>query len=67
MDGIREVYIDADGVVREYSYTEPIPGNDVYLTIDYSFQQKCVEILKEEIENIKAAKDDIKNYLKGIM
>lgn len=62
VDGIREVYIDADGVVREYSYTEPIPGNDVYLTIDYTFQQKCVEILKEEIEKIKAEKDDIKNF-----
>lgn len=48
--------------MREYSYTDPIPGNDVYLTIDYTFQQKCVEILKEEIENIKAAKDDIKNF-----
>ena len=62
VDGIREVYIDKDGVVREYSYTEPITGNDVYLTIDYTFQQKCVEILKDEIENIKAAKDDIKNF-----
>ena len=62
VDGIREVYIDKDGVVREYSYTDPNPGNDVYLTIDYTFQQKCVEILKEEIENIKAAKDDIKNF-----
>lgn len=62
VDGIREVYIDKDGVVREYSYTEPIPGNDVYLTIDYSFQQKCVALLKEEIEAIKAAKDDIKNF-----
>lgn len=62
VDGIREVYIDSDGVVREYSYTEPIPGNDVYLTIDYTFQQKCVDILKEEIENIRAGKDDIKNF-----
>lgn len=62
VDGIREVYIDKNGVVREYSYTDPIPGNDVYLTIDYTFQQKCVEILREEIENIKAAKDDIKNF-----
>lgn len=62
VDGIREVYIDNSGVVREYSYTEPIPGNDVYLTIDYTFQQRCVELLHEEIENIKAAKDDVKNF-----
>ncbi len=62
IEGIREVYIDAGGNVREYSYTEPIPGNDVYLTIDYTFQQKCVQLLREEIENIKAAKDNVKNF-----
>lgn len=62
VDGIREVYIDNNGAVREYSYTEPIPGNDVYLTIDYTFQQRCVEFLREEIENIKASRDDVKNF-----
>ena len=62
VEGIRAVYLDSDNVLREYSYTEPMPGNDVYLTIDYAFQQKCVEILAEEIENIKAKKDDVKNF-----
>lgn len=62
IDGIREVYLDSDGEVREYSYTAPIPGNDVYLTIDYGFQQRCVNILEEGIANIKAQKDDIKNF-----
>ena len=62
VDGIKEVYLDSDGVLREYSYTAPIPGNDVYLTIDYGFQQKCVKILEEGIANIKAQKDDIKNF-----
>lgn len=62
VSGIREVYIDKEGVVKDYSYTEPVPGDDVYLTIDYSFQQKCVEILHDQIESIKAAKDNIKNF-----
>lgn len=62
IEGIREVYLDDNGVLREYSYKEPIPGNDVYLTIDYAFQQKCVQILEEGIAEIKAMKDDVKNF-----
>ena len=62
VEGIREVYLDSEGVLREYSYTAPIPGNDVYLTIDYGFQQKCVKILEEGINEIKSQKDDIKNF-----
>lgn len=61
-DGSKEIYLDADGVLREYSSTAAIPGNDVYLTIDYGLQKKCVEILKDGIENIKAQKDDKKNF-----
>lgn len=62
VEGLRKVYLDSDGVLREYSYTAPIPGNDVYLTIDYGFQQKCVKILEEGIAEIKAQKDDVKNF-----
>ena len=62
VEGVRQVYLDSDGILREYSYTAPIPGNDVYLTIDYGFQQKCVKILEEGIAEIKAQKDDIKNF-----
>ena len=62
VDGIKEVYLDDEGVVREYSYTSPVPGNDVYLTIDYAFQQKCVKILEEGIADIRAQKDNIKNF-----
>ena len=62
VEGIREVYLDDNGVLREYSYKAPIPGNDVYLTIDYAFQQKCVKILEEGIADIKSQKDDIKNF-----
>lgn len=61
-NGVRSVYLDQNGILREYSYTAPIPGNDVYLTIDYLFQQQCVEILAEEIQNIKAKKDNVKNF-----
>lgn len=61
-EGSRSVYLDSEGILKEYSSVAPIPGNDVYLTIDYGLQKKCVEILKNGIENIRAKKDDIKNF-----
>ena len=61
-EGSKKLYLDADGVLKEYSNTAAVPGNDVYLTIDYGLQKKCVEILQNGIENIKAQKDDKKNF-----
>ena len=61
-DGLREIYLDTSGEIREYSYTPPIPGSDVYLTIDYDLQEKCVNHLKNTIQSIAAAADGIKNF-----
>ena len=37
--GTRTVYQDIDtGIVRELSSTEPIPGHDIYLTIDVNLK-----------------------------
>lgn len=60
--GIREIYLDTAGEIREYSYTPPVPGNDVYLTIDYDLQSKCVEHLKNRIDTIASEADGIKNF-----
>lgn len=61
-NGERKIYLDTSGNIREYSYTPPVPGNDVYLTIDYRFQQNCVEYLADTIQTIASSADGIKNF-----
>lgn len=62
VNGTRVVYRDEDGIVRTQSYTPPVRGNDVYLTIDYSLQKECVSALEETITRIAAGKDDYTNF-----
>ncbi len=62
VNGVRTVYRDADGVIKTLSYTPPVAGNDVYLTIDYSLQSKTIQILEETIADIVSMKDDVKNF-----
>ncbi len=62
VNGTRVVYRDANGVVKTLSYTPPVPGNDVYLTIDYSLQSKTMNILEDSIADIIAMRDDVKNF-----
>lgn len=60
--GVRQMYLDVSGNVREYSYAPPVPGNDIYLTIDYDFQQKCVQHLEDTIISIKNSVDNVDNF-----
>ena len=61
-NGTRVVYRDKDGIIKTLSYTPPVAGNDVYLTIDYSLQSKTIQILEETIADIVSMKDDVKNF-----
>jgi len=48
------VEIDALGnTVRELSRIEPIPGNDVYLTIDIEFQKLAEELLIKSLSTVR--------------
>ncbi len=62
VNGTRVVYRDENGIVRTQSYTPPVRGNDVYLTIDYNLQKECVRALEETIANIAAGKDNYTNF-----
>ena len=62
VNGTRVVYRDQSGVIKTLSYTPPVAGNDVYLTIDYSLQSKTMQILEEAIADIVSMKDDVKNF-----
>ena len=53
-DGIKVVVEDQDGnVVREYMKTEPVAGQDVYLTIDIDLQIAAEDALAENISYIR--------------
>ena len=62
VNGTKVVYRDQSGVIKTLSYTPPVAGNDVYLTIDYSLQSKTMQILEETIADIVSMKDDVKNF-----
>ena len=61
-NGTRVVYRDENGIVRTESYTPPVRGNDVYLTIDYNLQKECVTILEETLAQIAAGKNGYNNF-----
>ena len=53
-DGIKVVVEDKDGnIVREYMKTEPVAGQDVYLTIDINLQIAAEEALAENVDYIQ--------------
>lgn len=50
--GYRKVYYDADAeIVRTAEIVEPVPGKDVYLTIDINYQQTAYDALVANIES----------------
>ncbi len=62
VNGTRVVYRDEKGVIRTQSYTPPIQGNDVYLTIDYNLQKACADSLQATLAKIAAGKNDTNNF-----
>ncbi len=62
VNGTKVVYRDKDGIIKTLSYTPPVAGSDVYLTVDYSLQSQTMQILEETIADIVAMKDDVKNF-----
>lgn len=63
--GAEQVFVDNVGKVIEVSSrTEPIAGNDVYLTIDHDLQVAAYNILEQNIAGILLAKiQNIKRYV----
>lgn len=61
-NGVRTIFRDDSGSLKTLSYTAPVEGDDVYLTIDYKFQEKCVEFLEETINDIKNSADGKTNF-----
>lgn len=62
--GSEQVFVDNVGKVIEVSErTEPVAGNDIYLTIDHDLQVACYNILEQNIAGILLAKiQNIKEY-----
>ncbi len=62
--GSEQVFVDNVGKVIEVSdRTEPVAGNDIYLTIDHDLQVACYNILEQNIAGILLAKiQNIKEY-----
>ena len=53
--GIRQVETNASGrVLRQVSYTPPVPGSDLYLSIDVKLEQAAVQALGEELGAVVA-------------
>ena len=53
VDGEAEIYSNLEGVTLRTKYTkEPIPGGQVYLTLDIGLQEVCEEALASHIEAI---------------
>ena len=53
--GIRQVETNASGrVLRQVSYTPPVPGSDLYLSIDVKLEQAAVQALDEELGAVVA-------------
>lgn len=62
-DGIKTLSRNInEGTVEIESYIAPRSGDDVFLTIDYPFQQKCASILTDTIKDIAAAKNGTNNF-----
>lgn len=61
--GKKTVYVDRNGrELREISSIPPLPGNDIYLTIDLELQKVALESLKKNIELIASQKNNTNNH-----
>lgn len=54
--GVKSVTVDANGTKTEKYVKEPIPGNDIVLTIDYNSQKTAQDALRDTI--VKMSKDE---------
>lgn len=61
-NGIRTIYKGDDGLTKTEAYVPPVEGSNVHLTIDYEFQEHCVQYLEETIKDIKDAADGKTNF-----
>lgn len=60
--GSKTVEVDPTGnIVRELGKVKPIPGNNLYLTIDINLQRKAEEVLKKWIEKAREMRDEKTN------
>ena len=62
--GSEEVYVDNLGTVLEVAdSTDPVAGNDVYLTIDMDLQMAVYDLLEKELASILYYKiEDVEDY-----
>lgn len=65
--GYRQVYVDNVGkVVEVASQTEPVAGNDLYLTIDANLQSAVYDILEQKLAGIVVSHiRNVKEYNQG--
>ena len=64
-DGVRNVFIDNLGkVIDVNSQTDPVAGNNIYLTIDKDLQKAVYSLLEQKIAGILIDKiENIKEYI----
>lgn len=60
--GTRVVYKDKDGRVKQESYTPPIAGKDIYLTVDLKLQKAAHDSLAANIKDIASRADGKYNF-----
>jgi len=60
--GARVVYKDKDGSVKQESYTAPVAGDDVYLTVDIRLQQSAYDSLEANIKDIASQANGKQNF-----
>lgn len=65
--GYEEMYVDSVGRVLEVAESkDPVPGNDVYLTIDKDLQIAVYNIIEQKLAGILVSKiQNIKQYVAG--
>ncbi|MBC5660211.1 penicillin-binding protein [Anaerosacchariphilus sp. NSJ-68] len=65
--GYEKMYVDSVGRIIEVAeQKEPVPGNDVYLTIDKNLQIACYNILEQKLAGILISKiQNTKEYNPG--
>jgi penicillin-binding protein 2 len=63
VDGFRQIEVDAGGtMIDKINEEEPVPGDTVFLTIDYRLQKVAQDTLKQVLETIQKG-DPKKNIL----